>query len=484
MAGDQQVQLCVTVAQVSRSELRSMTFDFLTDSKNFFFGSTIGGAVAQPPLVGIGSSNLNVTGLGGQVLSGVPGSNSNLLFGVIHNRWGFLGFLQALRTEGVVKSLNEPTVTTISGRPASFLVGGEQAVPVPAGLGQVGIQFEEFGTRLNVVPIVLGNGKIRLEIEPEVSQLSAADGTSIDGVVVPGRTTTRINTTVELEDGQTFVLGGLVQKQVQASAVKTPVLGDLPFLGAAFRSVSYEEDETEMVMLVTPHLVDAEDCAQAPKMLPGDETRSPDDFELFLEGILEAPRGPRQVFEDHRYIAAYKNGPTAAIFPCAGTNGAGGNGACNGGCSSCGGDHADPVMPPTPDAKRLPAAPVSLAPLPTKPALMPPAAADAAKPARPGRGRRGQLPPVPPVPAAPAPADEANAAAPPVPAPRRRRPRPRRRSRPRPPVRCRRTCRRPLPGRATTRSNGSDEWMNDGWMNQEAGLSLDSSFIRSSFILP
>ena len=169
VAGDQQVQLCVTVAQVSRSELRSMTFDFLTDSKNFFFGSTIGGAVAQPPLVGIGSSNLNVTGLGGQVLSGVPGSNSNLLFGVIHNRWGFLGFLQALRTEGVVKSLNEPTVTTISGRPASFLVGGEQAVPVPAGLGQVGIQFEEFGTRLNVVPIVLGNGKIRLEIEPEVS---------------------------------------------------------------------------------------------------------------------------------------------------------------------------------------------------------------------------------------------------------------------------------------------------------------------------
>ncbi len=214
VVGDQQVQLCVTVAQVSRSELRSMTFDFLTDSKNFFFGSTIGGAVAQPPLVGIGSSNLNVTGLGGQILSGVPGPNSNLLFGVIHNRWGFLGFLQALRTEGVVKSINEPTVTTMSGRPASFLVGGEQAIPVPAGLGQVGVQFEEFGTRLNVVPIVLGNGKIRLEIEPEVSALNAANGTSIDGVVVPGRTTTRINTTVELEDGQTFVIGGLVQKDV------------------------------------------------------------------------------------------------------------------------------------------------------------------------------------------------------------------------------------------------------------------------------
>ena len=191
VAGDQQVQLCVTVAQVSRSELRSMAFDFLTDSKNFFFGSTVGGAVAQPAAVGIGSSNLNVTGLGGQVLSGVPGcQRANLLFGVIHNRWGFLGFLQALRTEGVVKSLNEPTVTTMSGRPASFLVGGEQAIPVPAGLGQVGVQFEEFGTRLNFVPIVLGNGKIHLEVEPEVSSLNAADGTSIDGAVVPGRTTT------------------------------------------------------------------------------------------------------------------------------------------------------------------------------------------------------------------------------------------------------------------------------------------------------
>ena len=223
----------------------------------------------------------------------------------------------ALRTEGVVKSLNEPTVTTMSGRPASFLVGGEQAIPVPAGLGQIGVQFEEFGTRLNVVPIVLGNGKIHLEIEPEVSELNAANGTSIDGVVVPGRTTTRINTTVELEDGQTFVIGGLVQKDISGATIKTPVLGDLPFLGTFFSSKSYTEDETEVVVLVTPHLVDAEDCAQAPKILPGEETRRPNDFELFLEGILEAPRGPRQVFEDHRYIAAYKNSPTAGLFPCA-----------------------------------------------------------------------------------------------------------------------------------------------------------------------
>ncbi len=350
IAGDQQVQLCVTVAQVSRSQLRSMDFNFLTNSKNFFLGSTVGNAVAEPPLVGVGSA-LNGT-LFGQTLAGIPGSPNgvptNLLFGVIHDRWGFLGFLEALRTEGVVKTLNEPTVTTMSGRPASFLVGGEQAIPVPAGLGQIGVQFEEFGTRLNVIPIVLGNGKIHLEIEPEVSELNAANGTSIDGVVVPGRTTTRLNTTVELEDGQTFVLGGLVQKDVTGQTLKTPVLGDVPFLGTFFSSKSYQEDETEVVVLVTPHLVDAQDCAQAPKILPGEETRSPDDFELFLEGILEAPRGPRQVFEDHRYIAAYKNSPTAGTFPCAGQCGPNGgcNGGGNGGCSSCNTPAAAPVDAP------------------------------------------------------------------------------------------------------------------------------------------
>ena len=248
---------------------------------------------------------------------------------MIHNRWGFLGFLQALRDDAVVKSLSEPTLTTESGRPASFLIGGEQAVPVPAGLGQVGVQFEEFGTRLNFVPIILGNGKIRLEVEPEVSALNAANGTSIHGTVVPGRTTDRVNTTVELEDGQTFVIGGLIQHSVTGSTEKTPVLGDLPFVGAAFSSKSYQEQEKEVVILVTPHLVDAEDCSQAPKVLPGDETRRPDDFELFLEGILEAPRGPREVFPNHHYMAAYKNGPSAALYPvCRGRDG------CPGGCNA------------------------------------------------------------------------------------------------------------------------------------------------------
>jgi pilus assembly protein CpaC len=221
---------------------------------------------------------------------------------------------------------------------------------VPAGLGQVGVQFEEFGTRLNFVPIVLGNGRIHLEVEPEVSNLDNAAGTVIQGTVVPGRTTNRINTTVELEDGQTFVIGGLIQHDVEGSTEKVPVLGDLPFLGAAFSTKAYNEIETEVVVMVTPHLVDAEDCSQAPRALPGDETRSPDDFELFLEGILEAPRGPRDVFPGKHYVPAYKNGPTSELFPCAGQ---GGYGACGGRCGSgcaggCAGGSAAALTSPAP----------------------------------------------------------------------------------------------------------------------------------------
>ncbi len=316
VGGVQQVQLDVVVAQVSRNELRNMAFNFLASSEHFFLGSTVGQAVANPPLVGLGSNNLSPMG----VLSGAPGTPggqpTNFFAGVLHNSWGFLKFLQALRTEGIAKLVAKPRLVTKSGRQASFLSGGEQAIPVPAGLGQVGVQFEEFGTRLNFVPIVLCNGRIHLEVEPEVSSLDPAAGTNIQGTIVPGRSTQRVRTTVEMEVGQTFVIGGLIQRTVNASTIKVPILGDLPFIGSAFSTKSHNEVETEVLIMVTPYLVDPLDCTQLPKYLPGQETRSPDDFELFLEGILEAPRGQREVFQNGRYVPAYKNDPSANLFPC------------------------------------------------------------------------------------------------------------------------------------------------------------------------
>jgi pilus assembly protein CpaC len=143
-----------------------------------------------------------------------------------------------------------------------------------------------------------------------------------------------------MEDGQTLAIGGLIQTLVTANSQKVPVLGDLPFLGAAFRNIAYEEDERELVVMVTPHLVDPQSCDQVTKVLPSQETRTPDDFELFLEGILEAPRGKREVFPGGDYQPAYKSSPSAGVYPCGpvGHQWDGQGGACAGpfGTGGCG----------------------------------------------------------------------------------------------------------------------------------------------------
>jgi pilus assembly protein CpaC len=366
-----QVQLCVVIARVSRSLGRNFGFNFLFNSGRWLGGSTVGNVI--PPLapVGVPSVQLTPPDTIGQVLNSAPNA-ANVFGGAISNHAGFLGFLEALEAEGLAKVMAEPRLVTLSGRPASFLDGGEQAIPVPAGLGQVGVQFEEFGVRLNFLPIVLCNGKIHLEVEPEISEISNNPqlGTAIGGVVVAGRQTQRVHTTVELEDGQTFAIGGLIQKQHFANAAKVPVIGQLPFVGALFSTKNYTDEENELVVLVTPHLVDAMDCQQAPKMLPGDETRSPDDFELFLEGIMEAPRGPREVFPGGHYLPAYQNGPTAGQFPCAPPRGPHGIHGCAGG--HCEGnvpgeipaDVTGPETSPLPVTDTPKAAPQEQAPVP------------------------------------------------------------------------------------------------------------------------
>jgi pilus assembly protein CpaC len=315
-SGVQQVQLDVVVARVSRSRGRNFGFNFLVNSRAAIFGSTPGNIIAPGP-VGVPGTTLQPTAFQ-SVITAAPGV-ADVFGGVISHAGGFLGFLEALESEGLAKLLAQPRLVTLSGNPASFLDGGEQAVPVPAGLGQVGVQFEEFGTRLNFLPIVLGDGRIHLEVEPEVSALDPNAGVAIAGATVAGRATQRVHTTVEMEAGQTFVIGGIIQRTTTGAATKVPVLGQIPFLGAFFSTKTYTETESELVILVTPHLVDPQSCDQLVKVLPGQETRSPDDFELFLEGILEAPRGPRQVFHGNRYVPAFKTGPTADLFPCAGS---------------------------------------------------------------------------------------------------------------------------------------------------------------------
>jgi pilus assembly protein CpaC len=323
VGGVQQVQLDVVVAFVSRTELRRMSFDFLLLQPS----ATVAGLTGQ----GLSLSNGMAPTFGASGLTtGFPnGAPPNFFLAVTGDRTQFFGFLQALRDERLAKILAQPKLVTLSGRSATLLSGGEQAIPEAAGLGSISVRFEPFGTKLNFLPIVLGDGKIHLEVEPEVSNIDPSVGTSISGTTVPGRNTQRVHTSVVMEDGQTLAIGGLIQNEVTANTTKFPVLGDLPFVGVFFSTKQYSETERELLILVTPRLVDPMACDQLPKYLPGQESRTPDDFELFLEGIMEAPRGHRAVFPDQRYKAAYLNGPTASLYPCAGGN-------CQGNGSSCG----------------------------------------------------------------------------------------------------------------------------------------------------
>lgn len=365
IGGGQQVQIDVVIASVDRNLLRSRGFDFAFRGGSVNFNSIVSGLIASPALTGAPQLS----------------ADANLQIGVVPDQ--FFGALRALRTEGVAKFIAEPRVVTQTGRPAFFRAGGQQAVVSPtAGITGPGVQLVPFGTELEVVPIVYGNGMIWLEVNPRISAVSQALGITIAGANSPGFTEQQVRAAVLLESGQTFAIGGLIQNSVQATATKLPVLGELPFIGTGFSRITHEQRESELVILVTPRLVGPMNCDQVPHRLPGRETRNPDDYELFLENILEAPRGQRKVWNGRCYQAAYKCAPTAAIFPCVGDV-----------CTGTPGGLAQPVLP-TP--RNVPGAPAPLTPAgplpggstgptppaPAAPATLPPA--DSSAPANPG----------------------------------------------------------------------------------------------------
>ncbi len=306
VGGVQQVQLEVKVCSVNRSQLRNMTFSWVSVQRSSFLGSVLGSPLNY-------ASTLSNT-------SGTLTATPNIVFGVLRNSTTFTGFLEALTQERLAKTLSEPRVTTTSGKAAIFVSGGETPVIASSGQGAPQISYKRFGTVIQCLPLVLGEGKINLEIASELSARDDAAGITIPGIVptiVPGFKTRMSQVNVQLEDGQTVAIGGLIQSSVNASVQKLPVLGDLPFLGVAFTSKAYTEEEEELIMLVTPRLIDPMNCTQIPQYLPGRETRTADDFELFLEGILEAPRGQRVVgMHPHTYEPAYKVAPNLGEYPC------------------------------------------------------------------------------------------------------------------------------------------------------------------------
>lgn len=197
--------------------------------------------------------------------------------------------INALEQKGVARALAEPNLVALSGDTASFLAGGEYPVPVPGALGQVTIDYKRYGVGLAFTPTVLGGGLINLKIEPEVSQLDTSHPVTVAGISVPPLIVRRASTTVELRDGQSFVIGGLLQSNGQNAISQLPWLGDVPVLGTLFRSTSYQKNETDLAIIVTPRLVRPARPGDIVKT-PLDSTLPPNDVDLFLMGKTEIPR--------------------------------------------------------------------------------------------------------------------------------------------------------------------------------------------------
>jgi len=163
--------------------------------------------------------------------------------------------LNLLVTEGHAKILSSPNLVTAPGLEATFLVGGEIPIPVSNGLGTVSITYKEFGVKLNVTPTILGNGGVETKVTPEVSQLDFADGITLNGFVVPAFKTSKLSTDVITTNGESIIMGGLLSRVETRNVQKFPILGDIPILGALFRSVNYQRSESDVVFVMTPTIV-------------------------------------------------------------------------------------------------------------------------------------------------------------------------------------------------------------------------------------
>lgn len=280
-----QVNLQVKIAEVSREFAKSIGVNLLNRdvTGGFLFGvaqgrnfGSIGNAVNPFPLVDAsslynlptGSVSLPFNTSTGQFITGGPGTAYNL------NNLGkgagsgtalglagrFLGMdlaaaIDLAEADGLVTTLAQPNLTAISGETASFLAGGEIPIPLSQGLGAVTVEFKQYGVSLSFTPTVLSDGRISLRVRPEVSQLTDAGSVRLNGFTIPGITTRRAETTVELGSGQAFMIGGLLSNGQNSNVDKAPFLGDLPVLGALFRSNGFKRNETELMIVITPYLV-------------------------------------------------------------------------------------------------------------------------------------------------------------------------------------------------------------------------------------
>jgi pilus assembly protein CpaC len=213
--------------------------------------------------------------------------------------------INALEQKGIARSLAEPNLVALSGDTASFLAGGEFPIPVSSNNGQITVDYKKYGVGLAFTPTVLSQGLINMKIEPEVSQIDTTHSVAVSKTIsVPALTVRRASTTVELRDGQSFAIGGLLQSDNRNQIEQLPWLGNVPILGALFASRSYMKNETDLVIIVTPHLVRPARPGDALRT-PADDSLSPNDLDFFLMGKTEmSPRQARALSPAQSRIAA------------------------------------------------------------------------------------------------------------------------------------------------------------------------------------
>jgi pilus assembly protein CpaC len=300
--GPRQVLLHVKIAEINRQATRDIGVSWLYARGNSIFGSVAGNNATLSTTTsaaynqGTGSRGFVTPSVGTFSGTGTasPAGNSPL-FGVF-DAGHFSLFVDALRSNELAKILAEPNLMALDGQPARFLVGGLFPFPVPqsssspGGTAVVTVQFQRFGTILTFLPQILANDVIRLDVEPVISQLDYANGTTVGGGQVPSIDERSARTVVELREGQTLAIAGLLQTTTNASTIRVPGLGDLPIVGSWFSANTIKTVETETIILVTPELVSPLDKKDVTET-PGDRVYQPTDPEFYLLGRIEGKLG-------------------------------------------------------------------------------------------------------------------------------------------------------------------------------------------------
>ena len=289
-----QVTLKVTIAEVSRTLIKEIGVNLLNRDNDGGSGNGFIFGVGQGNAGTITDKPLGIT----NPATGLPFTSTQYTFAKgAGTTLGFAGHLLGMdllstlklnEQVGAVHTLAEPNLTALSGETASFLAGGEFPIPTSSGLNGTSVEFKQYGVSLAFTPTVLSDGRISMRVRPEVSELSDAGAIQLNGFSVPGLTTRRAETTVELGSGQSFMIGGLLRNSNGNNTDKAPLLGSLPIIGALFRSNSFKRDETELVIVVTPYLVRPVNASQI--ALPTDGFRSANGMERVFLGTGEYSR--------------------------------------------------------------------------------------------------------------------------------------------------------------------------------------------------